>query len=106
MTNITENFTETQYKSMPGQISTNEVLGIVECFSAAIGNKDSVGDICLPGCFDASLRRRKPRVVWGHNWNEHIGKVLDIYEVGPNDPRIQEFNSTLSQNAVAKHSTT
>ena len=88
MTNITENFTETQYKSMPGQISTNEALGIVECFSAAIGNKDSVGDICLPGCFDASLRRRKPRVVWGHNWNEPIGKVLDIYEVGPNDPRL------------------
>lgn len=88
MTNITENFTETQYKSIPGQISTNEALGIVECFTAAIGNKDSVGDICLPGCFDASLRRRKPRVVWGHNWNEPIGKVLDIYEVGPNDPRL------------------
>lgn len=73
---------------MPGQISTNEALGIVECFTAAIGNKDSVGDICLPGCFDSSLRRRKPRVVWGHNWNEPIGKVLDIYEVGPNDPRL------------------
>ena len=88
MTNFTENFTETQYKSIPGQISTNESLGIVECFAAAIGNKDSVGDICLPGCFDSSLRRRKPRVVWGHSWNEPIGKVLDIYEVGPNDPRL------------------
>lgn len=88
MSNFTETFTETQYKSIPGLISTNEALGIVECFTAAIGNKDSVGDICLPGCFDASLRRRKPRVVWGHNWNEPIGKVLDIYEVGPNDPRL------------------
>jgi HK97 family phage prohead protease len=88
MTNFTETFTETQYKSIPGLISTNEALGIVECFTAAIGNKDSVGDICLPGCFDASLRRRKPRVVWGHNWNEPIGKVLDIYEVGPQDPRL------------------
>lgn len=88
MTNIAENFTETQYKSIPGQISTNETLGIVECFTAAIGNKDSVGDICLPGCFTNSLKRRKPRVVWGHNWNEPIGKVLDIYEVGPNDPRL------------------
>ena len=88
MTNIAENFTETQYKSIPGQISTNEALGIVECFTAAIGNKDSVGDICLPGCFTNSLKRRKPRVVWGHNWNEPIGKVLDIYEVGPNDPRL------------------
>jgi HK97 family phage prohead protease len=83
-----QDFTETQYKAIPGQISTNESQGIVECFVAGIGNKDSVGDICLPGCFNGSLKRRKPRVVWGHNWNEPIGKVLEIYEVGPNDPRL------------------
>lgn len=81
-------FTETNYKSLSGQININEAKGIVECFVAAIGNKDSVGDICLPGCFSESLKRRKPRVVWGHNWNEPIGKVLEIYEVGPSDPRL------------------
>lgn len=81
-------FTETNYKSLSGQINVNEAKGIVECFVAAIGNKDSVGDICLPGCFSESLKRRKPRVVWGHNWNEPIGKVLEIYEVGPSDPRL------------------
>ena len=81
-------FTETNYKSLSGQINVNEAKGIVECFVAAIGNKDSVGDICLPGCFTESLKRRKPRVVWGHNWNEPIGKVLEIYEVGPSDPRL------------------
>lgn len=88
MSNLTTDFTETQYKAIPGQISTNDAKGIVECFVAAIGNKDSVGDICLPGCFNGSLNRRKPRVVWGHNWNEPIGKVLEVYEVGPNDPRL------------------
>jgi HK97 family phage prohead protease len=88
MNNQVQDFTETQYKAIPGQISTNESQGIVECFVAGIGNKDSVGDICLPGCFNGSLKRRKPRVVWGHNWNEPIGKVLEIYEVGPNDPRL------------------
>jgi len=88
MSNAAIDFTETQYKAIPGQISTNDSKGIVECFVAAIGNKDSVGDICLPGCFNGSLSRRKPRVVWGHNWNEPIGKVLEIYEVGPNDPRL------------------
>ena len=88
MSTTAQNFTETQYKAMPGQVSTDEAQGIVECFVAGIGNKDSVGDICLPGAFDASLKRRKPRVVWGHNWNEPIGKVLDIYEVGPKDPRL------------------
>ena len=73
---------------MPGQLTVDEAEGIVEAFVAGIGNKDSVGDIVLPGAFSASLKRRKPRVVWGHNWNEPIGKVLDIYEVGPDDPRL------------------
>lgn len=78
----------TEFKAIPGQFNIDEALGIVECFVAGIGNKDSVGDVCLPGAFGASLKRRKPRVVWGHNWNEPIGKVLDIYEVGPNDQRL------------------
>ena len=77
-----------EYKAMQGQVNVDEAQGIVECFVAGLGNKDSVGDICLPGCFNESLKRRKPRVVWGHNWNEPIGKVLEIYEVGPNDPRL------------------
>ncbi len=88
MSSNASDFTVTQYKANPGQVNVNEAQGIVECFVAALGNKDSVGDICLPGCFNASLKRRKPRVVWGHNWNEPIGKVLEIYEVGPSDPRL------------------
>lgn len=76
------------YKSLNGQFSVDESQGLVEAFVAGVGNKDSVGDICLPGCFTSSLKRRKPRVVWGHDWNSPIGKVLEIYEVGPNDPRL------------------
>jgi hypothetical protein len=77
-----------EFKAINGAISVDEAQGIVECFVAAVGNKDSVGDIIVPGAFNASLRRRKPRVVWGHDWNQPIGKVLEIYEVGPNDPRL------------------
>lgn len=73
---------------MSGQLSIDEAEGLVECFVAAVGNKDSVGDIVVPGAFTSSLKRRKPRVVWGHDWNQPIGKVLDIYEVGPSDPRL------------------
>lgn len=76
------------FKAMPGQVSVDEAKGIVECFVAGVGNKDSVGDIVLPGAFTASLKRRKPRVVWGHDWNHPIGKVLEIYEVPPSDPRL------------------
>ena len=38
----------------------------------------------------AHLKRRKPRVVWGHDWNQPIGKVLEIYEVPKSDPRLPE----------------
>lgn len=80
-----------EFKAAPaGQVSVNGSKGIVECFVAGIGNKDSVGDICAPGAFNGSLKRRKPRVVWGHNWNDPIGKVLEIYEVPPSDPRLPE----------------
>ena len=77
-----------EFKAAPGTYNIDELQGIVECFVAGIGNKDSVGDIVLPGAFNDSLKKRKPRVVWGHDWNAPIGKVIDIYEVGPTDPRL------------------
>jgi HK97 family phage prohead protease len=91
MTNGT--FSNIQYKATgsnqaSGSVNLDEAQGIVECFVAAVGNKDSVGDIVATGAFSKSLQRRKPRVVWGHNWNDPIGKVLEIYEVPPNDPRL------------------
>lgn len=79
---------EIKFKANTGQINIDEAQGIVECFVAGIGNKDSVGDIVISGAFTKSLTRRKPRVVWGHNWNDPIGKVLEIYEVPSNDPRL------------------
>jgi HK97 family phage prohead protease len=82
------NFGNIQYKASNGLINLDEAQGIVECFVSGIGNKDSVGDICATGAFAKSLQRRKPRVVWGHNWNDPIGKVLEIYEVPASDQRL------------------
>jgi len=79
---------EIKYKSGTGQVNIDEATGIVECFVAGIGNKDSVGDIVISGAFAKSLTRRKPRVVWGHSWNDPIGKVLEMYEVPLGDPRL------------------
>ncbi len=82
---------DVQFKARTGvQVTVDKAEGIVECFVAGIGNKDSVGDIVLPGAFTESLKRRKPRVVWGHSWNEPIGKVLEIYEVPNSDPRLPQ----------------
>ena len=78
----------TTFATKGGSINLDEAQGMVECFVAGIGNKDSVGDIVTTGAFTKSLQRRKPRVVWGHNWNDPIGKVLEIYEVPNTDPRL------------------
>lgn len=68
----------------------NEAEGIVEAFVAGISNKDSVGDIIEPGAFDSSLKQRQPRVVWGHDWNRPIGKVLEIREVSAGHPSLPD----------------
>lgn len=88
------------FKAMNGQMGVDEALGIVECVVAVIGNKDSVGDVIIPGAFDRSFKRRKPRVVWGHDWNQPIGKVLEIYEVQPGDPRLPAKVKNLGLGAV------
>ena len=80
--------TNIEFKSSAGTFNVDQAQGIVECFVAGIGNKDSVGDVLMPGAFKESLKRRKPRVVWGHTWNDPIGKVLEIYEVPPSDARL------------------
>jgi HK97 family phage prohead protease len=92
MTVVELNDTEhdTQFKAISGQIGIDKAQGIVEAFVSGIGNKDSVGDIVIAGAFNGSLKRRKPRVVWGHDWNQPIGKVLEIYEVPKTDPRLPD----------------
>ena len=37
------------FKALNGQINIDEAQGIVECFVAAVGNKDSVGDVVATG---------------------------------------------------------
>ena len=62
--------------------------GIVEAYVSGIGNKDSGGDIIVPGAFNASLQQRTPKGVWSHDWDKPVSKTLEIYEVPAGDPRL------------------
>jgi HK97 family phage prohead protease len=42
----------------------------------------------MPGAFKASLQRKLPAVVWGHDWSQPIGKALDAQELMPGDLRL------------------
>jgi hypothetical protein len=54
-------YNEIQFKANSGQVNIDQAEGIVECFVAGIGNKDSVGDIVLSGAFSKSLMERPNR---------------------------------------------
>jgi HK97 family phage prohead protease len=64
----------------------DEEHGIVEAYVSGIGNKDSVGDIILPGAFDTYLKVRKPKGVWSHDWDRPVSKTLEIREVAAGSP--------------------
>ena len=50
--------------------------GIVEAYVSIFGNVDSANEIVEKGAFAESLANKMPKVVWSHNWDEPIGKVL------------------------------
>lgn len=63
-----KNFTITEVKA-------DDSLGSFEGVLSTYGNIDRVGDICEPGCFDASIAERGTRfpLCWNHNDNEIVG---------------------------------
>jgi HK97 family phage prohead protease len=45
---------------------------------------DDYGTIWLPGCWTESLNRKKPKSVWGHDWLDPIGQVVDFKDSAKN----------------------
>lgn len=61
--------------------------GIVEALVAVTGNTDDGGDVILPGAFKF---KRSPKIVWSHDLNLLVGKVLDYAELKPGDDRLPQ----------------
>lgn len=62
--------------------------GIVEAIVSVTGIPDEVNDIIVPGAYRDTLTKRRPKVIRNHQWNEQVGRVLDIVELLPGDPRL------------------
>jgi len=59
------------------EIKAGGAPGSFEGYGAVFGNRDSDGDIIQPGAFRASLKARKPVLLWQHDKREPIG-VFDV----------------------------
>ena len=51
-----------------------------EGYGATFGNIDLGNDICAKGCFEKSLKKRMPKILWQHNWNEPVGVYIEAKE--------------------------
>lgn len=76
-------------------ISSSDGKGTIEAIVSVFNNKDLSDEVVMPGAFTASLQKKLPRMVWGHNWELPVGKTLEAYELLSGDPRLPNDLRTL-----------
>lgn len=54
--------------------------GVFEGYASTFGNMDQVQDIIEQGAFTESLKKRMPKVLWQHQMDKPVGKLLNIQE--------------------------
>lgn len=72
-----------EHKTLSFEIKAVDYTGrTLEGYAAAFGNLDQVGDIIHPGAFSKTLAERggKIKVLWQHDPNEPIGKLVEARE--------------------------
>jgi len=83
----------------------DEVKGVITGYFSVFGNKDSDGDIILPGAFKKSLRENgpdseRPRIL--HLYMHDVSKPLSRPTVLKEDKRGLYFESMISHTALGK----
>ena len=77
---LTDRDLETKAMHFEG-VSLDEHEGIIEGFSAVMGNVDSIGDRIQPGAFDRTIAERKAKIPMGLDHMHGFGVTLDMEEV-------------------------
>jgi HK97 family phage prohead protease len=69
------------YKIVPiSEFKVDAEKGIIEAYVSIFNNVDLGGDKILPGAFADSLKKKLPKGVWSHNWDQPIAKTLEARE--------------------------
>lgn len=67
------------------KIKASGTNGLIEGYGAVFSNRDLMGEICLPGCFTASLEAHKeagtmPAMLMSHAQDRPVGKWLEMVQ--------------------------
>lgn len=77
-----------EHKAITSAVNTTDEDGVVEALVSVTGVKDNVGDIIEPGAYSRTLKQRKPKGAWAHEWQTPVSKVKEIKELLPGDPQL------------------
>lgn len=58
----------------------NGADGVIEAYVSVFGNTDSYGDVIVKGAFEDSLKKKLPKGVWAHDWQQPIATTLEAKE--------------------------
>ena len=65
--------------------------GIVETIISVTGVVDNVKDRIMPGAYQKTLAKRKPKGVWSHDWDTPVSKTLEVRELMPGDKELPKL---------------
>jgi HK97 family phage prohead protease len=70
--------------------ASEDESGVAEMIVNVFNNVDSYNERSKPGCFKASLQRKKPKGVWMHDWSRPVAITLAAEELAPGDERLPD----------------
>lgn len=68
-----------EFKAVDGE------QGIIEAIVSVFSTPDSANEVVEPGAFTKSLAKRKPKMVFGHDWSKPIGAIVEARELLPGE---------------------
>ena len=88
---IGENMLEHKTVGVKGMNVVSADEGIVETIISVTGIVDNVKDRIMPGAYQKTLVKRKPKGVWSHDWDTPVSKTLDVKELMPGDSELPSY---------------
>lgn len=71
-----------------GVLDVDPDKGTVTAIVSVTGIVDNVNDRILPGAYTKTLKTRKPKGVWSHDWKDWVSRTEKIEEYLPGDSRL------------------
>lgn len=72
-------------KSFHVDVKADDQQGVIEAIVSVFNNRDRGDDIIRPGFFAESLKRKLPKGVWQHKWDQPVAKTVEARELLPGD---------------------